>query len=415
MKKILVVLLSVFTVNFYVYAEEINRETVKIQTLKNNLSIASAKLALDNAKQEYNSSFGSFFPQINFKGNLPLNEFKKNFLRNYSYGLEISIPIFKRFETYSTVKDKASEFKFAQASYDKTVSDELYKADAAYINLMSLYEEIELLKNTKEKKIEDKNIIELNYNSGEINIALLRKTEADFAMAEYNLKAAQRHVETASVQLLKAIGRNDYATILETNERITISKKLPKKPDYDNLITVIPEFIIAQYKFESFKIQTLKAKGQWLPSLTGNIQYSGPSGQTTDKWNKSAGISFSYTIFDGGKRYAYMQTVSNNLKIASEELKNTINNLKARAIELYNNLTDAYELVALKTQYLDATKLHLEILTKEYVNGIINYNEWYSIEKDYFSSQTELLKAKKEAVLKRAEWNTFTGKSLKGK
>ncbi len=228
MKKILVVLLSVFTVNFYVYAEEINRETVKIQTLKNNLSIASAKLALDNAKQEYNSSFGSFFPQINFKGNLPLNEFKKNFLRNYSYGLEISIPIFKRFETYSTVKDKASEFKFAQASYDKTVSDELYKADAAYINLMSLYEEIELLKNTKEKKIEDKNIIELNYNSGEINIALLRKTEADFAMAEYNLKAAQRHVETASVQLLKAIGRNDYATILETNERLAISEKLLK-------------------------------------------------------------------------------------------------------------------------------------------------------------------------------------------
>jgi outer membrane protein TolC len=280
---------------------------------------------------------------------------------------------------------------------------------------MSLYEEIELLKNTKDKKIEDKNMIELKYNSGEINIALLRKTEADFATAEYNLKAAQRYIETASAQLLKAIGRNDYATILGTNERITISKKLPKKPDYDNLITVIPEFIIAQHKFESFKIQTLKAKGQWLPSLTGNIQYSGPSGQTTDKWNKSAGISFSYTIFDGGKRYAYMQTVSNNLKIASEELKNTINNLKARAIELYNNLTDAYELVALKTQYLNATKLHLEILTKEYVNGIINYNEWYSIEKDYFSSQTELLKAKKEAVLKRAEWNTFTGKSLKGK
>jgi outer membrane protein TolC len=415
MKKILVVLLSVFIVNFYVYAEEINRETVKMQTLKNNLSIASAKLALDNAKQEYNSSFGSFLPQIKFKGNLPCNEFKKNFLRNYSCELEIYFPIFERFETYSTVKAKASEFKSAQTFYDKTVSDELYKADAAYINLMSLYEEIALLKNIKEKKIEDKNMIELKYNSGEINIALLRKTAADFAAAEYNLKAAQRHIETASVQLLQAIGRNDYATILETNERITVSEKLPKKPDYDNLITVIPEFMLAQHKFKSFKIQTLKAKGQWLPSLTGNAQYSVPSWQTNGKWNKYAGLSFSYTIFDGGKRCASTQIVSNNLKIASEELKNTINNLKARAIELYTNLTNAYELVALKTQYLNAAKLYSEISAKEYVNGIISYNNWCQTEEDYFSSQIKLLEAKKEAILKRSEWNAFTGKNLEGK
>jgi outer membrane protein TolC len=415
MKKILVVLLSVFTVNSYIYAEEINREMVKTQTLKNNLSIASAKLALDNAKQEYNSSFGSFLPQINFKGDWACNEFKKNFLRNCSYGLEIYIPIFKKFETYSTVKSKVFELKSAQAFYDKTVSDELYKADVAYINLMSSYEEIELLKNIKEKKIEDKNMIELKYNSGKINAALLKKTEADFATIEYNLKAAQRYIETASIQLLQAIGRNDYATILETNERIAISGKLPKKPDYDNLITVIPEFIIAQNKFESFKIQTLKSKGQWLPSLTCNIQCSVPSGQTIDKWNNSAGISFSYTIFDGGKRYASMRIASNNLHVASEELKNTFNNLKAKAIELYTNLTNAYELVALKTQYLNAAELYSEISAKEYANGIINYNNWYQTEEGYFSSQRELLGAKKEAVLKRAEWNTFTGKSLKGK
>ncbi|GHT15416.1 hypothetical protein AGMMS49573_01760 [Endomicrobiia bacterium] len=406
MKKIFVVLLSLFIVTFYVYAEEINKKTVKIQTLKNNPSIAAAKLALDNAKQEYNSSLGSFLPKINFIG---------NFLCNDPYVLEIDIPLFERFETYSDLKAKASEFKSAQASYAKIVSNELYKANAAYINLICLYEKIELLKNAKEKRIENKNMIEFKYNSGEINIASLRKVEADFAIVEYDLKVMQRYIETASAQLLKAIGRNDYTTILETNERLAISEKLPQKPDYDSLITVIPEFIIAQNKLESCKIQTLKAKSQWLPSLTGNIQLKSRSLRSLlfSQWLPS--LKISYTIFNGGKRYAYMQTVSNNLKIASEELKNIANNLKAEAIEHYNNLTNAYELVALKTQYLSVTKLLSEISAKEYVNGIINYEKWYSIEKDYFSSQIELLEAKKEAVLKRAEWNTFTGKSLKGK
>jgi outer membrane protein TolC len=415
MKKILVVLLSVFIVNFCVYAEEIDRKTVKMQTLKNNCSIAAAKLALDNAKKEYNSSLGSFLPKINFLGNFSCNEFKKNFLRDYSYTLEIAIPLFEGFETYSYVKAKDSEFKSAQSSYNMIVSNELYKADVAYINLMWLYEHIELLKNAKKKRIENKNMIELKYNSGEVNIASLKKAEADFEITEHYLKSAQRYIETASAQLLKAIGRSDYTIILETNERLAPPKKLPKKPDYDDLIADIPEFIIAQHKFKNCKIQTLKAKGRWLPLLTGNIRYFYPSEQTTDKHNNFAGISFFYTIFNGGKRYAYMQTASNNLKIASEELKNTVNNLKARAIELYNNLIDAYELVALKTQYLNATKFHSEISAKEYVNGIINYNEWCSIEKDCFSSQTELLEAKKESVLKRAEWDTFTGKSLKRK
>ncbi|BAV58619.1 TolC family protein [Candidatus Endomicrobiellum trichonymphae] len=406
MKKIFVVLLSLFIVTFYVYAEEINKKTVKIQTLKNNPSIAAAKLALDNAKQEYNSSLGSFLPEI--IGNFQCND-------DYPYTLEIAIPLFERFEKYSDLKAKASEFKSAQASYARIVSNELYKADAAYINLICLYEKIELLKNAKEKRIENKNMIEFKYNSGEVNIASLRKVEADFAIVEYDLKVMQRYIETASAQLLKAIGRNDYTTILETNERLAISEKLPQKPDYDSLITVIPEFIIAQNKLESCKIQTLKAKSQWLPSLTGNIQLKSRSLRSLlfSQWLPS--LKISYTIFNGGKRYAYMQTASNNLKIASEELKNIANNLKAEAIEHYNNLTNAYELVALKTQYLSVTKLLSEISAKEYVNGIVNYEKWYSIEKDYFSSQIELLEAKKEAVLKRAEWNTFTGKSLKGK
>ncbi|GHT22489.1 hypothetical protein AGMMS49953_01410 [Endomicrobiia bacterium] len=406
MKKIFVVLLSLFIVTFYVYAEEINKKTVKIQTLKNNPSIAAAKLALDNAKQEYNSSLGSFLPEI--IGNFQCND-------DYLYTLEIAIPLFERFEKYSDLKAKASEFKSAQASYARIVSNELYKADAAYINLICLYEKIELLKNAKEKRIENKNMIEFKYNSGEVNIASLRKVEADFAIVEYDLKVMQRYIETASAQLLKAIGRNDYTTILETNERLAISEKLPQKPDYDSLITVIPEFIIAQNKLESCKIQTLKAKSQWLPSLTGNIQLKSRSLRSLlfSQWLPS--LKISYTIFNGGKRYACMQTASNNLKIASEELKNIANNLKAEAIEHYNNLTNAYELVALKTQYLSVTKLLSEISAKEYVNGIVNYEKWYSIEKDYFSSQIELLEAKKEAVLKRAEWNTFTGKSLKGK
>ena len=70
MKNFWIVLSSIFIINSYVFAEEITRETVKIQTLKNNPSIAAAKLSLKNAKQEYITSIGAFLPEINFESNM---------------------------------------------------------------------------------------------------------------------------------------------------------------------------------------------------------------------------------------------------------------------------------------------------------------------------------------------------------
>jgi outer membrane protein TolC len=80
-------------------------------------------------------SLSSFLPKINFTGNFLCNELKKDFLRSYSHTLGIDIPLFEGFETYSYVKTKASEFKSTEAS-SMIVSNELYKADAAYINLI---------------------------------------------------------------------------------------------------------------------------------------------------------------------------------------------------------------------------------------------------------------------------------------
>ncbi|MDR0800528.1 MAG: TolC family protein [Endomicrobium sp.] len=415
MKKIFVILLSIFIVNSYVFAEEITRETVKIQTLKNNPSIAIVKLKLENAKQEYISSIGAFLPEINFTSAVS-NDFEKDSSRKYLYTLETSLKLFSGFNTYSNAKVKAFELKAVQAQYDETVSNALYEADAAYIELMWVHEEIKLLKDIKEKRIENKNMIELKYNSGESNIASLKKEKADIATLEYDLKTAQRHIKTASANLLKAIGRNDITSTLETNERLVCPEKLPQEPDYDNLIAAMPEFLIAQHKFDICKTQSLKVKGQWLPllSLQGKISRLG-SKWTADNQNMTAGISLSFPIFTGGKRYSNTQIFSNNLKIASEELKNIANSLKAEAVKHYNNLTSAYELVAVKTQYLNTTKLQAEIATKEYVNELINYSSWHLIEKDYIISQIELLSAKKNAVLERARWDAFTGKSLKEK
>jgi outer membrane protein TolC len=201
------------------------------------------------------------------------------------------------------------------------------------------------------------------------------------------------------------------------------------EPDYNNLITTIPEFLKAKYKRDMYKAINLKTKGQWLPSisLSGNIgrdkQYAiqevfFPFDESPEhKWypekeNWTASITLSYPLFTGGRRYFDSRIASNHLKMVSEELKNIVNSLKAKAVGVYNGLVDAVEIIEVRKISLNASKLEAEISTKKYVNGLMSYYDWRVIEDEYIKLQTELLDAERNLEQTKIDWYKFLGKSF---
>ncbi|MDR3071088.1 MAG: TolC family protein, partial [Endomicrobium sp.] len=395
----------------FVFAEKINKQMVEEQTLKNNPSVMLAKLELDNVKQEYKSSFSDFFPKISFTGGTGQDKSERLFTRNYSYGLKGSLSLFSGFSAYHDVKSKATKVKCQEAHYRRAVADAIYKSNMQYIHLMWAYERVELLKKIRKTQIENKDLVELKYHSGNnVDIGSLKRGEVDVSIVECDLRSAQRYVETASAALLVAIGRDGDATILETDERIVPSNKVIQKPDYNNLIATIPEFLIARYGVETCKFQKAATNSQWLPSVdvTGNISKVG------DKWapkhdHWDAGISLSYPIFTGGKRYYDSKIASNKLQEASLNLTNTTNSLKAQAIKYYNELIDAHEIIEVRSNCLSVSKLQSEIATRKYVSGLSNYYDWYAMESEYIRTQNEWLESKKNAALATAAWHNFIG------
>lgn len=393
-------------------AEKINWETVVQQTNDKNPAIQTAKLKLENAKQSYNKSLSGYLPSVSLKGNASQGENDGSFSRSYSYGLNASLSIFSGFDTYNDVKQKSAELKAAQASYDRTVSDTAYEAATQYVNLMWAYETVELSKQILERRTENKDMIQLKYNSGNVDAGSLRRVEADVELSSYDLRKAQRYIETVSAALLKAIGRKDTA-VLETDERIEFSERNITKPDYSELITTIPEFLSAQYNINSYEAQASKAKSVWWPtiSLTGSLGRSGNEwAPDRDSWD--AGLSISYPLFSGGSRIPDTKIAANQLKIAEENLNSVSNLLKSNAVSYYNSLSDAIENIAVREYYLSASQQQAEISQRKYVNGLSTYQDWYSIENDYISSRKTLLDTKKSAALERAKWYNFIGEGF---
>lgn len=412
MKNLIIPLLSILFFYTAAFAEKISWKDIEISALQNNPTIISARLNFDNAKIAYNRSLCGYMPEVSFRGSASQGESEKKFSRNFSYGLNANLSLFSGFNTYNEVKQKEAELKAAENTYNRAVSDAAYEAATHYINLMWAYETVELLKRIKDRRTENKDMISLKYDSGNVDIGSLKRVEADVKTAEYDLRKAERYIETASAELLKTLGRNDNI-ILETDERLILSKKDMPKPDFDKLISEIPEFLIAQYNIDIQKAQYAKSKSDLWPSISLSAVISRFDKEwAPDKQSWDLGLSLSYNLFNGGKKYADIKSASNQMKIVQETMKNTANRLKAQAVSHYNSLIDAYENISVRELYLNASKLQAEISQRKYINGLTTYQDWYSIENDYISSQKHLLDIKKTAALEKAKWHNFIGEGF---
>jgi outer membrane protein TolC len=444
MKKAFIALVFVLIASSYIYAEKITAEIVESQTLQNNPSIAKAKYALYIAKEELYSSFSSFLPTIGFsvslqqkdigfyeqsdKINIEMkdkdyvigkNKYEKKGDKQYLCGLDLKMSLFSGFSEYNKTRALSAKLKIAQEDYTRAVSNAVCEAHKAYVNLMHTYESIDLYKQIKDRRAENRDLVKLRYNSGSGDIGSLMRSKADFKVTEYELEKAQRAIETNSAALLVAIGRNDDMTILETDERVVVNKEIISKPDFDNLIIKIPDFLSAKYKLDYAKAENLVKNKEWLPSIdfTGQInrlRYDNNKFESGATWNTA--LNLKYLLFTGGKRFFDTKSSRAQEKIAAEDFRNKKNELKFSAIQYYNNWVNEYEFLTVGNFHLESCKLQADIAKKKYINGLVSYEDWYAIEDVYIKNQKNMLDCRAKAILSKISWIQFLGKvSMKDK
>jgi outer membrane protein TolC len=121
-------------------------------------------------------------------------------------------------------------------------------------------------------------------------------------------------------------------------------------------------------------------------------------------------------LFSGGKRFFDTKSSAAQEKIAAEDFRNTKNMLKLNAIQLYNNWVNDYEILMVGNFYLESCKLQTDIAKRKYINGIISYEDWYTIEDEYIKNQKNMLTYRQKAISSKISWIRFLGKvSMKDK
>jgi len=413
-----VLLAGIILVNLQlVFAEALVWEDVLSEAKKKNPGIISAHQSLKSARLSYRSAFTNFLPQLSASAGWRKSSSITSFEsfaeggredEEFNYGISGRLSIFSGFKNSSKLKQERAELKREEAKFKRTVSDTVYDLKVAFAQVLRGQKTISLSEEILKRRRENTQIVKLRYEAGREDKGAYLRSEADLYQAEYETSSAKRNLKTQQTKLSKEMGRDEF-------EVIAVSGTLKVAPpegilSFQELLVKSPDYLVARYGVDSSKYNLRYTRGAFYPqiSFSGSTSRSGPEWPLERaRWN--VGLSLSYPFFSGGKKI-YDLKIAQTDKVKSEENFREIKQEILFQIEqVYNGLIDAVENVKVREKYFIASQERAKISGVKYINGLISYQDWDTIENEFINSKKSLLGAKFNAFVAWAEWKKVLG------
>ena len=384
-------------------------DEIKRYTLKNNPQLSVAEKSLETARLSYYQSLTGFLPQISLSAGKNLSENSSGETTNkFSYGISGNLSLFNGWQDLSACRIKYLEMKIAEENYRRVLSDVIFNVRKSFLNLLTAQENVLLTQKILNRRQENSELIKLKYEAGREDKGSYLRVEADKIQAEYEHNQARRQLKTCSRQLGQDMGLETYEIIVVTGT-LAITE-IPTEQKITALLTDIPEMRIADYNYKKAEIAITQNAGNFYPeiNLSANKSWTGSELPLSDSsWNY--GLNLSYPIFSGGKDFFALKIAEMNQKISNENKKSIRQQLLANLESAQNNLISALENVWVRQTYLLAAEEQSRINTVKYINGLLSYQDWYTLENDLITAKKSLLEAQKNAGLALASWKNILG------
>ncbi|NIM03840.1 TolC family protein [bacterium] len=414
-----VLLAGIVLVNLnLVFAETLVWEDVLAEAEKKNPRIISADQSLKSAGLSYRNAFTNFLPQLSASAGWRKSSSITSFEsfaeggredEEFNYGISGRLSVFSGFKNSSKLKQERAELKREEAEFKRTFSDTIYDLKVAFAQVLKAQKTISLSEEILKRRKENTQIVKLRYEAGREDKGAYLRSEADLYQTEYEFSKAERNLKTQQVKLLKEMGRDEFKVITVSG---TFKVVPPERIlSFQELLVENPDYLVARYGVDSAKYNLRYARGAFYPqiSFSGSTSRSGPEWPLERaRWN--FGLSLSYPFFSGGKEI-YDLKIARTDKVKSEEDFREIKQQILLGLEQsYNGLIDAVENVKVKEKYFVASEERAKISRVKYINGLISYQDWDTIENEFINSKKSLLEAEFNAFVAGAEWKRVLGK-----
>ena len=366
----------------------------------NSNDIKGAQKQLEAYRWSYYRSYSSFLPQVS--ASLSIGESSGASGNSYSdsYGLSVRQSLFSGTTNYYNARSAAVNLDLYNASLQSTMASFYGQVRQGYVDLIIAQNNLTVQRKIRQSRETNLRMIQLLYNGGTEDKGNYLRTKAQFASADYNVAAAMRQLELAQLKLSQLIG-SDVASAEGELAVVTVASL----PDFDSLMKSAPANVVAKAQLELADISQKESLSGFLPSvsLSGSYQKSGSSWPPTNS-SKSLSLSVSLPIFPGGSNIADRVIAGFQLDKAREDFAKGQKELYFTIRQAYNDLRDAIESYNVQKTALAASTERARIAQASYINGLISYIDWDTIQNDYINNQSSLLNYQRNMLVAEANW-----------
>lgn len=331
---------------------------------------------------------------------------------SYNYGATGSQLIFDGLKTVNEVKSAKETIKAFKENFKFTSATVRFRLRSAFTNLLTAQESLKITQDIYNIRRSNLELITLRYESGLEHRGALMTAQADLAVAQYNIRQAERDVEVAQRQLTKETGRTQFIP-MRVSGNFQVREVVGNKPDFEKLALNNPSLLqlIAQKNAAEYTLRS--TYGNFFPALNAsaggnkNGSHWPPKG---DQWN--LGLSLTLPIFEGGLRVAQVREAQAALNQLVANQRSTRDSLVYTLEQTWAQLKDAIDNTAVQVQQLAATLERSNIAQAQYSIGFIGFDNWTIIEDNLVNAKLDLLNAQSAMLLAEANWIQAKGETL---
>ena len=388
------------------FAQKITIQEAAEMAVKNNKDIKIGMLEVDRGQIDVSRTWKQKFFTVSY--NASANAYFKDVISKktgeaYQQYLSLSQPIYTGGKLKLGNEISKDNLKLAELKLDKTKKDTVLSTVQAYIDVYDAISTLGVLQKSKEALDENYKIQTEKYKLRMVTKPEYREAERSIKAIEAQIVEQQGNIEIAkeSLGILIGVSNPSSIEIVPFGVEDNFTKTIDLSKDMEKLTTQNTEYKIAQKQIDIGRKNTKLEKSSFHPTINGTLRYGTLQSQgklknvfETKNLSSAAGVTFTWDIFDWGKRKEDVSYAQKTEEIAEVKSGQTLDQVKANMRKTY------YQLQALEKS-LEALKVAVE-----------SAEETYELEKERYSynliTMNNLLDA--EAKLRQSRVNYATSK-----
>jgi outer membrane protein TolC len=387
-----------------------------------NPDLITAEEAKIQAFRQHLANFSQFLPKVNYSAgygqgagyNPTDNTFASGLNSdNWNSSLSASETIFNGFGRLASLDRTRAALDQAEASLADTRATVAFNLRSAFTSLLFSQNQTALNDDIVKRRAEDRDLVELRFESGRENKGAYLQAKAYYSMSVYDAGKARQGQVISSSTLARLLGRRQ-GDDLEVQGDLK-SGDLPEEiKDFNSLASDTPAHHKNAAQLAQAKAALRGAQAALWPTVSANASLSRPGSDTwppqTGSW--SAGVSLNWNLFDGGSDLLNWAAAGAGMRAAEASVLSSDDTILISLRQDYFGFISGVNYAQASAEMLDAAQARAEIARAQYTNGLLTFDIWDQIENTLIDSQKQELAARRDAVLAKASWEHTSGKGF---